>query len=174
MTQNFPLHAFDHLGRFKHRGGVTPMPSPLLFKGEDVSDSIEVSIPRGDAAPTVTFCDCLVGLNLGIDPPYDYSRKEPEDFDPTGAGVLGKFMEDLVDTIVHPGGAGQVRTYEEDLATIWLNTYRPDSDHPGDALSTYDFSTPSICRSRRDEHKARLIEDLVRLAEETVLKSFQG
>lgn len=68
--------------------------------------------------------------------------------------------------------AGQVRTYTESLATIWLDTQRPGSDDPNDALSTYDFSTPLINRYRGKHYRAVLIMELIENAEKTVLKRF--
>jgi NTE family protein len=67
MAQNFPLHAFDHLRPFQHRGGTTsPMVRELLFNGEPVNASYEVAAPRMIFDKPPEFCDCVAGFNLGL------------------------------------------------------------------------------------------------------------
>ncbi|MBL0125864.1 MAG: hypothetical protein IPP83_00070 [Flavobacteriales bacterium] len=63
------------------------------------------------------------------------------------------------------GSEGQVRTYEEEQATIWIDT--------GD-LSTTDFSTPEVDRKRGRSNKATTTVGLIAKAERQVLDSFSG
>lgn len=78
---------------------------------------------------------------------------------------VGNCMEDLLATIMSAGSEGQVRTYEEEQATIRIDT--------GD-LTTTDFSTPAVDQKRGRSEKAAATLELIAKAERQIQDSFSG
>lgn len=164
MTRNYPLHAFDCCKPFKQRASDTGGIIPLLFKGEEVPSGVDIVAVRRDMfKPIPEFSRTTIGFRLGTEKPYSYDRYR--DFNSEGNSVLLNYMEDLLATIMSAGSEGQVRTYEEEQATIWIDT--------GD-LSTTDFSTPAVDQKRGRSKKASATLALIAKAERQVLESFSG
>lgn len=164
MTRNYPLHAFDHRKPFKQRASDIGGVIPLLFKGEEVPSGADMVAVRRDLFdPIPEFSRTTIGFRLGIEKPYKYDRDR--DFNFGRSSVLLNYMEDLLATIMSAGSEGQVRTYEEEQATIRIDT--------GD-LSTTDFSTPAVDQKRGRSEKATATLELIAKAERQILDSFSG
>lgn len=164
MTRNYPLHAFDHRKPFKQRASNIGGVIPLLFKGEEVPSGADMVAVRRDLfEPIPEFSRTTIGFRLGIEKPYKYNRDR--DFNFGHSSVLLNYMEDLLATIMFAGSEGQVRTYDEEQATIRIDT--------GD-LTTTDFSTPAVDQIRGHSEKAAATLELIAKAERLILASFSG
>ncbi len=132
-------------------------------KEEVPSGADMVAVRRNLFEPIPEFSRTTIGFRLGIEKPYKYDRDR--DFNFGRSAVLLKYMEDLLATIMSAGSEGQVRTYEEEQATIRIDT--------GD-LSTTDFSTPAVDKKRGRSQKAAATLELIAKAERQILDSFTG
>jgi len=145
MLTNFPLHAFD-------------APQPMMLNPGYLGELLyHVAQPSEQPAH---FCDCILGFRIGA--PLSIEYDESADFHALNADIAIDFLGDLFMTMWSPAHEGQIRSPEEENATIFL------SERIGEnKLSSLDFAGPGIDRSRKNESKSKFKESLIELAEST-------